>query len=647
MKEIALFFLLACTLCCLNACGGGEAHPETKPTVTISASPSTVTVNGSVTLTWSSTNATSCTASASPSESDWSGQVTTNGSQPVTPVSVGTITYSLQCSGTGGSASESAPVTANVARLSIEFASLPQGTVGQRYNPQGHPCGNNFCWTYGFKLNAAGGISPYSWSWTPAAGSSLPTGLDLAGDRIGGIPRIAGTYHVAVAVTDSQSPPASTTASYSITISNPAPPVIKTALPPAGALNLPYAFTFAAHGYAPLTWSESGAVPPGLAFATDGTLAGTPNKLGAYPISVTAMDAVGQVSAPYNVTIEVFPHGFKAASSMTTTRTGHTATLLTNGKVLVTGGVDANGLVLATAELFDPASGNFVSTGSLGTMRTGHTATLLNNGKVLVTGGTDRSGVWATAELFDPATGSLASTGSMATGRTGHTATLLNNGKVLVAGGAEVSGSTLATAELFDPTSGSFAPAGSMATARIGHTATLLADGRVLVAGGQDNLSPTTFATAELFDPTSGSFAPAGSMATARISHTATLLADGRVLVAGGQDNLSATTFATAELFDPTSGNFASLGSMTTTRTGHTATLLRDGGVLVAGGLDISPTTLATAELFDPASGSFTSTGSMTTARTGHTATLLSDGHVLVTGGTNGSGTSAAAELYQ
>jgi len=593
MKEIAVFVLLACTLCCFNACGG-EAHPETKPTVTISASPSTVAVNGSVTLTWSSTNATSCTASASPSESDWSGQVTTNGSQPVTPVSVGTITYSLQCSGTGGSASESAPVTANVERLSIDFASLPQGTVGQRYNPQGHPCGNTFCWTYGFKLNAAGGISPYSWSWTPAAGSSLPTGLDLSGDRIGGIPRTAGTYHVAVAVTDSQSPPASTTASYSITISNPAPPVIKTVPPPAGALNLPYAFTFAARGYAPLTWSESGAPPPGLVFATDGTLAGMPTKLGTYPISVTAMDAVGQVSAPYNVTIEVFPHGFKAASSMTTARTGHTATLLTNGKVLVTGEVDANGLVLATAELFDPASGNFVSTGSLGTMRTGHTATLLNNGKVLLTGGTDRSGVWATAELFDPATGSFASTGSMTAGRTGHTATLLNNGKVLVTGGA--SGSTPAAAELFDPTSGSFAPAGSMATARIGHTATLLADGRVLVAGGQD-MSPTTLATAELFDPASGSFAPAGSMATARIGHTATLLADGRVLAAGGQD-MSPTTLATAELFDPTSGSFTSTGSMTTTHTGHTATLLSNRNVLVTGGMDSSGNPSKAAELY-------------------------------------------------
>src|SRR5262245_32930452 len=118
MKTCAPIFVLACSLCFLNACGGDSASPTNsvpQPTVTISSSSSAVTVGQSVTLTWSSTHATSCTASATPSESDWSGSVPMSGSQNVVPLSTGTITYALQCAGTGGSAAGSAAVTGNPA----------------------------------------------------------------------------------------------------------------------------------------------------------------------------------------------------------------------------------------------------------------------------------------------------------------------------------------------------------------------------------------------------------------------------------------------------------------------------------------------------------------------------------------------------
>ncbi len=113
---------------------------------------------------------------------------------------------------------------------------------------------------------------------------------------------------------------------------------------------------------------------------------------------------------------------FVPTGSMASTRQGHTATLLANGKVLVFG----NG---TTAELYDPATGLWSTTGSLTYSRGGPTATLLPNGKVLVTGG------GSFAELYDPATGRWSTTGSLANGRSSHTATLLANGKVLVAGG--------------------------------------------------------------------------------------------------------------------------------------------------------------------------------------------------------------------
>ena len=158
------------------------------------------------------------------------------------------------------------------------------------------------------------------------------------------------------------------------------------------------------------------------------------------------------------------PFEFEDTGNLVTARFFHTATLLPNGKVLVAGGLH-DGSTLASAELYDPASGTWTATGSLATARDHHTATLLPNGKVLVAGGFDGSVALASAELYDPASGTWTATGSLATARYGHTATLLPNGKVLVAGGLTDSGS-LASAELYDPASGTWTATGSLATAR-------------------------------------------------------------------------------------------------------------------------------------------------------------------------------------
>ena len=175
----------------------------------------------------------------------------------------------------------------------------------------------------------------------------------------------------------------------------------------------------------------------------------------------------------------------------------HTSTLLQNGKVLIVGGVLTSASdPVATAEVYDPATGTFTMTGAMATAREQHTATLLADGRVLIVGGTTSapaslSSAWlatgtlnlqgtATAEIYDPSTGSFSATGSMAAARTFHTATLLPNGTVLVAGGGDEN----STAETYDPATGSFSITGGMEIGRSGHTATLLPNGSVLVAGG-------------------------------------------------------------------------------------------------------------------------------------------------------------------
>lgn len=376
--------------------------------------------------------------------------------------------------------------------------------------------------------------------------------------------------------------------------------------------------------------------------------------------TITATDTVTAAITGSSNSIEVSasnPHGFHSTGDMGTERAAHTATLLQNGKVLITGGFNGTE-VLATTELFDPTTGTFTPTGAMTTTRFSHTATLLANGKVLVTGGSPNlsdlgshdsqpaslltKGRWlamggsgnsddlVTAELFDPATGTFTATGAMSEPRTEHTATLLANGKVLLAGGTAGN-----VAELFDPATGSFTATGDLVVAgRWGCTATLLKDGTVLIAGGRDSenvFDAFPLNDAELFNPATGTFTATGAMTQFRYEHAAASLNNGQVLLNGG---FNGNPVPDAELFDPTTRTFSRTGFMGTPRADHTATLLDDGTVLVAGGFSFfAPGSFSSAEIFDPKTNVFTPTGPMGAARFLHTATKLIGGPVLVTGG--------------
>src|SRR5947207_2903185 len=182
-------------------------------------------------------------------------------------------------------------------------------------------------------------------------------------------------------------------------------------------------------------------------------------------------------------------------------RTAHAATALTDGRILITGGRDSAGNIVAVSEIFDPATDTSTASATLTTPRVDHTATLLPDGKVLVAGGADASGSLSSVEIFDPANaaaGFRMLAASMGAARARHTATVLNDGKVLIAGGDDAGTAETSTAEIFDPATETFSSVlMAMAAPRIGHTATLFSDDSVLLAGGNtDSMEHRSLAAA-------------------------------------------------------------------------------------------------------------------------------------------------------
>ena len=284
-------------------------------------------------------------------------------------------------------------------------------------------------------------------------------------------------------------------------------------------------------------------------------------------------------------------------------RFNHVAVALPGGKALVAGGYLTPGVLTETCEIYDPATGLWSLTGSLSTPRQFHQAVALTNGKVLVVGGLGTNGqggfaTLASAELYDPATGQWSPAGLLGTARFLHTVTLLADGRVLVTGGAATNASgqnvpPLASAELYDPAANRWTGATAMSTGRTGHAAIVLSNGQVLVTGGF-GVSGVPSHTTELYDPTKDQWAPAARMRVPRADHTVTLLPSGKVLAVGGWGN-----WVVSEVYDPAGGSWSPAAELNEGRASHSATLLKDGVLLVAGGIDSDNTYLTSAELLD------------------------------------------------
>ena len=376
---------------------------------------------------------------------------------------------------------------------------------------------------------------------------------------------------------------------------------------------------------------------------------------------------------------------FTLTGALSETRWSPLATPLPGGAVLIAGGhlVQA----LASIESYDPNAGTFSSHSTfLNVTRSGHATTQLADGRLLLTGGRDAgSDVNSSAEIFNPATGNFSLTGSLIQGRYGHTATLLGHGSVLVVGGfIDKDGTQIATgAEIYDPNTGKFAPAPSSPNVpRADHTATLLANGQVLIAGGLTGVQQTT-SSVELYDPVKQTFTLAGAMDAPRYNHTATLLDDGRVFIADGVSGqgISGAQAAPDDVYDPASGLFTPVG-----RAGPLqniavvpldSVLLANGEVLADNDTIFNPASntlapinspvnfvnaslqdykftlllsnqvFATSNsyptyLFDPVAETFTASASLQYFRASPTVRLLPGGKVLIAGGAG----VAQAEFY-
>jgi N-acetylneuraminic acid mutarotase len=249
--------------------------------------------------------------------------------------------------------------------------------------------------------------------------------------------------------------------------------------------------------------------------------------------------------------------------NMTQPRCYHSAILLSNGEVLVSGGVnslysttDTN--TITASEIYNPTTGTWTAAGSLNLSRAESATILLANGEVLTVGGYNNTGddnpntYLTSAELFSSTTGKWSLTTSL-TGNLGLPATppMLTNGDVLIANAAQ----------FYDPTTATWTATAALPTITWAPTrASLLANGNVLGTGNECKSSKTyncggaPRAIAFLYSFSANSWAETGAMNYPRFSHTMTLLPSGKVLVTGGYydpERADLTPIAATELYTP------------------------------------------------------------------------------------------------
>ncbi len=210
---------------------------------------------------------------------------------------------------------------------------------------------------------------------------------------------------------------------------------------------------------------------------------------------------------------------FSAVGSLSEARAAIASVRLADGRVLLAGGCSGS-TCSARVDLYDPRTRSVVAGAPMSAARGRAEVVRLRDGRVLVTGGCTSiacAGVLASAELYDPATDRWTSATPMASPRGGHFATRLDDGRVLVGGGCPDGACTayLRSTELFDPATARFAPGPSMTQLRVGARALRIPDGRVMVNQGCSGRTECDLSN-EVFDPRSETFARVEDAVTAR-----------------------------------------------------------------------------------------------------------------------------------
>ena len=350
-------------------------------------------------------------------------------------------------------------------------------------------------------------------------------------------------------------------------------------------------------------------------------------------------------------------------------RQHHTATLLSDGRVLVVGGRGADGLsTLTSCELFDPKKNKWAACAPLTTARSHHAATALDDGRVLVTGGTTNETVrsdgdagstgqnrfvaLAAVEVYDPKKNTWLTVAPMTDARNGHTATLLLDGTVLVVGGAREQRLHLTSVERFDPKANTWKVEKPLDVARWLHAAVRTSDGDVVVVGGRSNSGQqgkgpgVSIADVERFDVKTGAWQVLPPMSEPR-QRTAVVAeaTGGGLIVIGGQTATSSTNYA--ETWSPGLTEWKPFENhLSMSLSSHSGTRLPNGDLVVIGGEPPNAVDTTRVQRWLSASKQWCLAGELLNGRKQHTATLLPDGRVLVVGGTSSGLPERSSELW-
>lgn len=356
---------------------------------------------------------------------------------------------------------------------------------------------------------------------------------------------------------------------------------------------------------------------------------------------------------------------FSSAPAMGAPRAQHTATTLPDGRVLVTGGTDGQG-TFQSSEVFDPVANAWTPLQSMMTVngfdsaRQLHTATLMSNNRVLIAGGlgVDTQGgqftALASCVVFDPASDSFTATGAMPQARGWHSAASLPNGQVLVAGGVNDQLASLNSSATFDPAAGQWTAAGNSGPHTWGALVTV--GQQTIIAGGCGvtynqgfQISALAQPITERYDAQARTFGQAANNVGDRIYYAGARSSGGKALFAGGLgvSGQNLVPADTTEVYDPSQNAFVAGPAMSLARFSvEIAEIGSSGDMLIVGGIDGQANT-AVGEVFQMSTNTIVGQASMAEARVDHKVVTLNDGRILVVGGSDDNGDSLdTCEFY-